>query len=43
LAPTVVDFRRDQADVAAWGRKLFFSSLATLPLLALGALVEVVI
>ncbi|QDG50169.1 protoheme IX farnesyltransferase [Persicimonas caeni] len=44
VGPTVAGFRRvPDGDVAAWGRKLFFSSLATLPLLALGALVEVVI
>jgi protoheme IX farnesyltransferase len=40
LLPTVYSFKSVGSDVAAWGRSVFLASLATLPLLALGALIE---
>jgi protoheme IX farnesyltransferase len=50
LLPTVYAFRPvdtgrpvDADDIPGWGRKVFLASLATLPLLALAALVELLI
>ncbi len=44
LLPTVYAFRPVNAgDVAGWGRRVFLSSLVTLPLLALAALVQLMV
>ncbi len=44
VGPMIAAFRPvDQGDVARWGRALFLSSLATLPLFALGALLGLVV